>query len=179
MACASYCPEVAELGEPQLRGPQQERWLRWLASERDNLRAALAWCRRGVSAVGPAELQAGHVAQPAPVDRAVAIADAWDANPGVVGPGCSRHQLVPMMNSPRERFRQPSGFSHQDRSRPSSRCGRVGYLRMSSMPVPHPVEFRPRAVELARTGHAPVAVRSLPVVCGRADEGWDWTRSVG
>src|SRR5688572_25032453 len=29
---------------------------------------------------------------------------------------------------------------------------------MSSMPAPHPVEFRRRAVELARTGDRPVAV---------------------
>jgi predicted ATPase/DNA-binding SARP family transcriptional activator/tetratricopeptide (TPR) repeat protein len=44
-AHATYYTEVAERGEPLLRGPEQGRWLRWLATERDNLRAALAWCR--------------------------------------------------------------------------------------------------------------------------------------
>jgi predicted ATPase/DNA-binding SARP family transcriptional activator len=43
-AHAAYFTEVAERGEPKLRGPDQGRWLRWLAHERDNLRAALAWC---------------------------------------------------------------------------------------------------------------------------------------
>jgi predicted ATPase/DNA-binding SARP family transcriptional activator len=43
-AHARYFTEVAERGEPELRGPGQGRWLRWLADERDNLRAALAWC---------------------------------------------------------------------------------------------------------------------------------------
>jgi predicted ATPase/DNA-binding SARP family transcriptional activator len=42
-AHAAYFTSVAEHGEPQLRGPDQGRWLRWLAEERDNLRAALAW----------------------------------------------------------------------------------------------------------------------------------------
>jgi predicted ATPase/DNA-binding SARP family transcriptional activator len=44
-AHAAYYTEVAERGEPLLRGPEQGRWLRWLDTERDNLREALAWCR--------------------------------------------------------------------------------------------------------------------------------------
>jgi predicted ATPase/DNA-binding SARP family transcriptional activator len=44
-AHATYYTEVAEQGEPLLRGPDQGRWLRWMTVERDNLRAALAWCR--------------------------------------------------------------------------------------------------------------------------------------
>ncbi len=44
-AHAAYHTQVAELGEPELRGPRQGRWLGWLASERDNLRVALARCR--------------------------------------------------------------------------------------------------------------------------------------
>jgi predicted ATPase/DNA-binding SARP family transcriptional activator len=44
-AHAAYYAEVAERGEPQLRGPEQGRWLGWLATERDNLRVALIWCR--------------------------------------------------------------------------------------------------------------------------------------
>jgi len=43
-AHARYFVGVAEQGEPGLRGPDQGRWLRWLADERDNLRAALARC---------------------------------------------------------------------------------------------------------------------------------------
>jgi predicted ATPase len=43
-AHARHFTEVAERGEPKLRGPDQGRWLRWLADERDNLRAALARC---------------------------------------------------------------------------------------------------------------------------------------
>jgi predicted ATPase/DNA-binding SARP family transcriptional activator len=44
-AHATYYTEVADQGEPQLRGPQQGQWLQWLATERDNLRVAVAWCR--------------------------------------------------------------------------------------------------------------------------------------
>jgi predicted ATPase/DNA-binding SARP family transcriptional activator len=44
-AHARYYTAVTEHGEPQLRGPHQGRWLGWLATERDNLRAALGWCR--------------------------------------------------------------------------------------------------------------------------------------
>jgi pimeloyl-ACP methyl ester carboxylesterase len=44
-AHAIFFIEVAERGEPQLRGPQQGRWLGWLATEQDNLRVALGWCR--------------------------------------------------------------------------------------------------------------------------------------
>ncbi len=43
-AHAAYYTDTVERGEPQLRGPQQGRWLRWLHTERDNLRAALSWC---------------------------------------------------------------------------------------------------------------------------------------
>ena len=43
-AHATFFIEVAERGEPQLRGPQQGRWLGWLATEQDNLRVALGWC---------------------------------------------------------------------------------------------------------------------------------------
>ncbi|HEX8345916.1 MAG TPA: BTAD domain-containing putative transcriptional regulator [Actinoplanes sp.] len=35
----------AEHGEPLLRGPDQGRLLRWLRTERDNIDAALGWCR--------------------------------------------------------------------------------------------------------------------------------------
>jgi predicted ATPase/DNA-binding SARP family transcriptional activator len=38
-AHARYFTLVAERAEPQLRGPDQGRWLDWLAEERDNLRA--------------------------------------------------------------------------------------------------------------------------------------------
>ena len=37
-----YHSQVAERGEPLLRGPEQGRWLRWPATERDNRRVALA-----------------------------------------------------------------------------------------------------------------------------------------
>jgi predicted ATPase/DNA-binding SARP family transcriptional activator len=44
-AHAAYYTAVAEQAEPQLRGADQGRWLRWLRTERDNLRVAMAWCR--------------------------------------------------------------------------------------------------------------------------------------
>ncbi len=44
-AHATHYTEVAERGEPLLRGPGQGRWLRWLDTERDNVRAAVAWAR--------------------------------------------------------------------------------------------------------------------------------------
>jgi predicted ATPase/DNA-binding SARP family transcriptional activator/tetratricopeptide (TPR) repeat protein len=44
-AHATFFTQVAERGEPKLRGPDQGRWLQWLATERDNLRVALGWCR--------------------------------------------------------------------------------------------------------------------------------------
>jgi predicted ATPase len=43
-AHARYFTDVAERGEPELRGPHQGWWLRWLVDERDNLRTALARC---------------------------------------------------------------------------------------------------------------------------------------
>lgn len=43
-AHAAHFLGQAEQGSPQLRGPDQGRWLRWLEVERDNLRAALSWC---------------------------------------------------------------------------------------------------------------------------------------
>jgi predicted ATPase len=44
-AHATSYTEVVERAEPLLRGRGQGRWLRWLDTERDNLREALAWCR--------------------------------------------------------------------------------------------------------------------------------------
>ena len=38
---AEYFADVAARGEPGLRGPDQARWLGWLATEAGNLRAAL------------------------------------------------------------------------------------------------------------------------------------------
>jgi len=41
---AAYFLALAELVEPELHGPDQVRWLDRLERERDNVRAALAWC---------------------------------------------------------------------------------------------------------------------------------------
>ncbi|MCC2672482.1 MAG: Protein kinase, partial [Armatimonadetes bacterium] len=41
---------LAELAEPELRGPEQARWLDTLEAERENLRAALEWSLGGGSA---------------------------------------------------------------------------------------------------------------------------------
>jgi predicted ATPase/DNA-binding SARP family transcriptional activator len=49
---ASYFADLAARGEPGLRGPDQGRWLEWLATESANLRAALAWCRRNAAENG-------------------------------------------------------------------------------------------------------------------------------
>jgi predicted ATPase/DNA-binding SARP family transcriptional activator/tetratricopeptide (TPR) repeat protein len=43
-AHARYVAGVTEQAEPQLRGPDQGRWLRWLQEERDNIDTALSWC---------------------------------------------------------------------------------------------------------------------------------------
>jgi predicted ATPase/class 3 adenylate cyclase len=40
---ASYFADLTELAEPELRGRDQEKWIRWLDEERPNLEAALAW----------------------------------------------------------------------------------------------------------------------------------------
>jgi predicted ATPase/class 3 adenylate cyclase len=40
---ADYLVELAERAEPELQGPDQATWLQRLATEHDNLRAALAW----------------------------------------------------------------------------------------------------------------------------------------
>ncbi|MDQ7829419.1 MAG: tetratricopeptide repeat protein [Armatimonadota bacterium] len=47
-----YCTGVAEVAEPHLRGPEQQRWLARLDREHDNLRAALAWSVGRPEAVG-------------------------------------------------------------------------------------------------------------------------------
>lgn len=38
-----YFTTFAETAEPELKGPQQKKWLDWLEAEHDNLRAALEW----------------------------------------------------------------------------------------------------------------------------------------
>jgi predicted ATPase/DNA-binding SARP family transcriptional activator/tetratricopeptide (TPR) repeat protein len=45
-AHATHYAAIVERAEPQLRGPRQADWLAWLDTERDNVRAALDWCRR-------------------------------------------------------------------------------------------------------------------------------------
>ncbi len=40
---AAYYLRLAETAEPELRGPQLPQWLERLASEHENLRAALQW----------------------------------------------------------------------------------------------------------------------------------------
>jgi tetratricopeptide (TPR) repeat protein len=50
---AAYYLAVAELAEPELRGPEQIVWLKRLEQEHDNLRAALRWAaERGAAEVG-------------------------------------------------------------------------------------------------------------------------------
>jgi predicted ATPase/transcriptional regulator with XRE-family HTH domain len=50
---AAYYLAVAELAEPELRGPKQMLWLKRLEQEHDNLRAALRWAaERGAAEVG-------------------------------------------------------------------------------------------------------------------------------
>ena len=44
---AAYFVELAEMAEPELRGPDQERWSARLRTEYDNLRAVLGWARDG------------------------------------------------------------------------------------------------------------------------------------
>lgn len=44
---AAYFVELAERAEPELRGPDQERWSARLRTEYDNLRAVLGWAREG------------------------------------------------------------------------------------------------------------------------------------
>jgi predicted ATPase len=44
-----WCLSQAELAEPELRGPEQARWLDDLEAERENLRAALEWSLHGSS----------------------------------------------------------------------------------------------------------------------------------
>lgn len=49
-AHAAYFTALAEEAEPALRGAQQGHWLHRLRLERDNVRAALTWCRQHASA---------------------------------------------------------------------------------------------------------------------------------
>jgi predicted ATPase/DNA-binding SARP family transcriptional activator len=48
-AHATYYADMAERGEPHLRGPGQGRWLRWLDTERHNGRAAVVGARPNAS----------------------------------------------------------------------------------------------------------------------------------
>jgi len=46
---AEFFTELAEQGEKELRGPQQEKWSNSLRAEYDNIRAALAWSFQGIN----------------------------------------------------------------------------------------------------------------------------------
>jgi predicted ATPase/class 3 adenylate cyclase len=47
-----WCRELARAAEPELHGPHAGAWLDRLDAEKDNLRAALAWCREAPDATG-------------------------------------------------------------------------------------------------------------------------------
>ncbi|WP_203932878.1 BTAD domain-containing putative transcriptional regulator [Virgisporangium ochraceum] len=49
---AEHFTDVAVRGEAGLRGPDQARWLNWLATEAGNLRAAVTWCHRNAAGHG-------------------------------------------------------------------------------------------------------------------------------
>src|SRR5918994_3246432 len=91
------------------------------------------------------EVQAGHVGDAAPVDHAAVgdhagdVVQEWSDRKPVAQTTAptssrnrtparsSRRRLVPITNSPRAGTRWPSRDSHQNRSRPASRCGSIGY----------------------------------------------------